>query len=127
MQTDKLNQIKTDLQMKAITLQKFRLEQIIMKSMTDANYLKLDGTHFISLNGSGVEITEISLNKDIVVCCLYDSEVEFYMPISVFADDVVEDIVEVMREYIKRYAETKVIAGVIADENGEVTKESWRI
>lgn len=111
--------------MKAITLQKFRLEQIIMKSMTDANYLKLDGTHFISLNGSGVEITEISLNKDIVVCCLYD--IESYMPISVFADDVVDEIVEVMREYIKRYAETKVIAGVIADENGEVTKESWRI
>lgn len=113
--------------MKAVTLQRFRLTQIIMKSMTDANYLKLDGTHFISLNGDGVEITEISLNNDIVVCCLYDSEVEFYMPISVFADDVVDEIVEVMREYIKNYTETKVIAGVIADENGEVIKESWRI
>lgn len=113
--------------MKAITLQRFRLAQIIMKSMTDVYYLKLDGTHFISLNGSGVEITEISLNNDIVVCCLYESEVEFYMPISAFADDIVDEIVEVMKEYIKRYAKTEVIAGVIADENGEVIKESWRI
>lgn len=112
--------------MKAITLQRFRLTQIVMKSMTDVNYLKLDGTHFISLNGDGVEITEISLNKDIVVCCLYDCDIEFYMPISAFADDIVDDIVEVMREYIKRYAKTEVIAGVVADENGEVTKESWR-
>ena len=112
--------------MKAITLQNFRLAQSIVKSVYNAqtcSSLAIEPSDYISLNGEGVVITEVYLNKDAVVCMLYNHELEFCMPIRSLADDVVADVTKIMMDYAVQYSNNKIVA----DESGNVTEETWRI
>ena len=78
-------------------LQEFRAMQLAIKGAlmsADCHCLCLEGVDRISI-GDGIEITEISLDKDIVVISIGCAE--RYANLSSFSQQVIDEIVDTMR------------------------------
>lgn len=110
---------------KATLLQEFRAMQLAVKcacSPKSVNFLTLNNADCIEL-GDTMRINAIDLNRDIVSVEVADTDIENFMCLSVFSDEVVEDIIKIMRERAVEIAEVDVKVNF----KGDLSYDCWRL
>lgn len=111
--------------MKATLLQEFRAMQLAIKgacSPKSVNFLTLNGVDCIEL-GDTMRINAIDLDRDIVSVEVMDTDIENFMCLSVFSNEVVEDIIDIMRAKAVEIAEVDVMI----DFKGDLSNNCWRL
>lgn len=111
--------------MKATLLQEFRTMQLAIKgacSPKSVNFLTLNGVDCIEL-GDTMRINAIDLNRDIVSVEVMDTNIENFMCLSVFSDEVIKDIVTIMRVKAVEIAEVDVMVNF----RGDLSNDCWRL
>lgn len=111
--------------MKATLLQEFRAMQLAIKgacSPKSVNFLTLNGVDCIEL-GDTMRINAIDLDRDIVSVEVMDTDIENFMCLSVFSNEVVEDIIDIMRAKAVEIAEVDVMV----DFKGDLSNNCWRL
>lgn len=111
--------------MKATLLQEFRAMQLAIKgacSPKSVNFLTLNGVDCIEL-GDTMRINAIDLDRDIVSVEVMDTDIENFMCLSVFSNEVVEDIVSTMRAKAVEIAEVDVMVNF----RGDLSNDCWRL
>lgn len=111
--------------MKATLLQEFRAMQLAIKgacSPKSVNFLTLNGVDCIEL-GDTMRINAIDLNRDIVSVEVMDTNIESFMCLSVFSDEVIKDIVTIMRVKAVEIAEVDVMVNF----RGDLSNDCWRL
>ena len=111
--------------MKATLLQEFRAMQLAIKgacSPKSVNFLTLNGVDCIEL-GDTMRINSIDLNRDIVSVEVADTDIESFMCLSVFSDEVAEDIIKIMRAKAVEIAEVDVMINF----RGDLSHDCWRL
>ena len=113
--------------MNAKLLQNFRAMQLTLKGACLIYHKQeVEAFHFEGIDtipmADGVEITEVSLDKDVVVIKFTYSESEAYLPIKSIADSVIEDLVDTMRAKALEIADRDVMV----NGKGELYEGSWR-
>jgi hypothetical protein len=111
--------------MKATLLQEFRAMQLAIKgacSPKSVNFLTLNGVDCIEL-GDTMRINAIDLDRDVVSVEVMDTDIENFMCLSVFSNEVVEDIVSTMRAKAVEIAEVDVMI----DFKGDLSNNCWRL
>ena len=111
--------------MKATLLQEFRAMQLAIKgacSPKSVNFLTLNGVDCIEL-GDTMRINAIDLERDIVSVEVMDTDIENFMCLSVFSNEVVEDIIDIMRAKAVEIAEVDVMINF----RGDLSNDCWRL
>ena len=113
--------------MNAKLLQNFRAMQLTLKGACliyhkqEVEAFHFEGSDTIPM-ADGVEITEVSLDKDVVVIKFTYSESEAYLPIKAISDTIIEDLVDTMRVKALEIADRDVMV----NGKGELSKDTWR-
>ena len=111
--------------MKATLLQGFRAMQLAIKgacSPKSVNFLTLNGVDCIEL-GDTMRINAIDLERDIVSVEVMDTDIENFMCLSVFSNEVVEEIIDIMRVKAVEIAEVDVMVNF----RGDLSNDCWRL
>lgn len=111
--------------MKATLLQEFRAMQLAIKgacSPKSVQFLTLNGVDCIEL-GDTMRINAIDLDRDIVSVEVMDTDIENFMCLSVFSNEVVEDIIDIMRAKAVEIAEVDVMVNF----RGDLSNDCWRL
>lgn len=111
--------------MKATLLQEFRAMQLAIKgacSPKSVNFLTLNGVDCIEL-GDTMRINAIDLDRDIVSVEVMDTDIENFMCLSVFSNEVVEEIIDIMRVKAVEIAEVDVMVNF----RGDLSNDCWRL
>lgn len=111
--------------MKATLLQEFRAMQLAIKgacSPKSVNFLTLNGVDCIEL-GDTMRINAIDLERDIVSVEVMDTDIENFMCLSVFSNEVVEEIIDIMRVKAVEIAEVDVMVNF----RGDLSNDCWRL
>lgn len=110
---------------KATLLQEFRAMQLAIKgacSPKSVNFLTLNGVDCIEL-GDTMRINAIDLERDIVSVEVMDTDIENFMCLSVFSNEVVEEIIDIMRVKAVEIAEVDVMVNF----RGDLSNDCWRL
>lgn len=110
---------------KATLLQEFRAMQLAIKgacSPNSVNFLTLNGVDCIEL-GDTMRINAIDLERDIVSVEVMDTDIENFMCLSVFSNEVVEEIIDIMRVKAVEIAEVDVMINF----RGDLSNDCWRL
>lgn len=110
---------------KATLLEEFRAMQLAIKgacSPKTINFLTLNNADCIEL-GDTMRINAIDLDRDIVSVEVMDTDIENFMCLSVFSDEVVKDIVKIMRTRAVEIGEVDVKVMF----NGDLSYDCWRL
>lgn len=110
---------------KATLLQEFRAMQLAIKgacSPKSVQFLTLNGVDCIEL-GDTMRINAIDLDRDIVSVEVMDTDIENFMCLSVFSNEVVEDILRIMRAKAVEIAKVDVMV----DFKGDLSNDCWRL
>jgi hypothetical protein len=100
--------------MKAILIHDFRVAQLAIKgAVTNAQFLELDGVDTISFGDVG-EITEISLEQDVVTISVED--INNIVNIRCLAEHIVEDVISTMKAKAVELADKEVIVDINGNE-----------
>ena len=113
--------------MNAKLLQNFRAMQLTLKGACLIYHKQeVEAFHFEGIDtipmADGVEITEVSLDKDVVVIKFTYSESEAYLPIKSISEAIIEDLVDTMRAKALEIADRDVMV----NGKGELYEGSWR-
>ena len=113
--------------MNAKLLQEFRAMQLTLKGACLIYHKQeVEAFHFEGIDtipmADGIEITKVSLDKDVVVIKSTYSENEAYLPINSISGAIIEDLVDTMRAKALEIADRDVMV----NGKGELYEGSWR-
>lgn len=111
--------------MKAEILVNFRVAQLALAGASRNR--EIDRFIFNNLQsvpyGDNMTIVEVSLEKDLVVVEVNDTEVQSYLPINCMSDEVVEEVTEVMKVCALELSDREPL---IKASSMELSNTTWR-
>ena len=111
--------------MKAEILVNFRVAQLALAGASRNR--EIDRFIFNNLQsvpyGDNMTIVEVSLEKDLVVVEVNDTEVQSYLPINYMSDEVVEEVTEAMKVCALELSDREPL---IKASSMELSNTTWR-
>lgn len=112
--------------MKTETLVNFRVAQLALIGASENREIDrfiFDNLQSVSY-GDNMTIVEVSLEKDLVVVEVNDTDVQSYLPIYLMSDEVVEEITETMKICALELADREPL---IKASTTELSNTTWRM